>query len=162
MLKIRRFKGQDATGASAMISRNLEEVFRAKYPKKTIDGWKKEFTPDWLRGLSENGFAFVCAIGKSVIGVVIMQNRRAKRQRKKRWWIRILFVEPKKHRQGIGEALVRHIETVARIKKAEELWVNSSLPAARFYEKNGFKRMKRMKMPNGGWIWRMRKRILPD
>ena len=159
MVKIRPFRNTDAIGASTMIHRNLEENLSTKYPRKTIEGWKKEFTSGWLKEISKNGTAFICADGKKVVGVAIMQYRRAKRQQKKRWWIRILFVEPKKHKQGIGEALVVRLERIAARRKAVELLANSSLGAAGFYEKIGFKRLKRMRVPNGGWIWRMRKRI---
>ncbi len=68
-------------------------------------------------------------------------------------WIRYVYVHPDYQRKGIGTALIRYIEDIARrekIKKLKLITHEKAFWAIRFYEKLGFKIVDRVK--RAAWI----------
>ena len=158
-LVIRRFRPMDAKAASRLMRRNLRQILAKCYPKKTIRGWEKEFTPSWLVKLAKGSSLFVAIDKGKISGVASLNYHKTLQDRSKRWWIRIMFVEPARHGMGIGHKLMEKIVKKAEKQKAASLFANSSLGAVEFYQKMGFKKMKKSKVKNGGYVWRMRKQI---
>lgn len=52
--------------------------------------------------------------------------------------LRAVYVDPKASRQGVGNALLKSLEDVARKNNCKRLWLDSSLTAVPFYTAHGF------------------------
>lgn len=52
--------------------------------------------------------------------------------------LRAVYVCPAAARKGVGRALLKALEAVARRHNVEELWLDSSLTAERFYSAHGY------------------------
>lgn len=57
----------------------------------------------------------------------------------KGWWLDHLFVDPSHLRQGIGAALLAHMNGICSRERLEEIQVLSDPHARAFYEKAGFR-----------------------
>jgi putative acetyltransferase len=57
--------------------------------------------------------------------------------------VRAIYVSPQVKRKGIGSALLRKLEELAKEKGIKKLRLESSVTAEKFYQKNGYKVIKR-------------------
>lgn len=130
MIRIRRFRDDDALEASELIRKTLTEVNRKFYPKSVIDYLNNEFSPKFLIELSKDREFFVAIEKSKITGTITIIND----------YIGTLFVNPEHHHKGIGTKLMETIENLAKKRKIEKLRLNSSINAVDFYEKLGYKK----------------------
>ncbi len=85
---------------------------------------------DWWSENKESGLLLVCEESESILGLALV---------KEFWNFAALFVEPQRHRSGIGrELVVGVIDDCKHNSPKGYLKVNSSNYAATFYKKMGF------------------------
>ena len=53
--------------------------------------------------------------------------------------VKAVYVHPGHARRGIGRALLRELERIARVRGVAALWLDSSLNAVPFYRSEGFR-----------------------
>ncbi|MFX1443385.1 MAG: GNAT family N-acetyltransferase [Promethearchaeota archaeon] len=147
MIKIRKFKDEDAIEASYLIRKALSEVNSKYYPKSVIDYMCNEFSPEFLIGLSKEREFFVAFENSKIIGTITILND----------YIGTVFVNPEYHSMGIGNKLMEIIENLAKERKIEKLRLNSSINAVNFYEKLGYKKGEQSQSEEYGITYEMSK-----
>ena len=129
-IKIRRFKKSDAEAINRLLMRvfskyNAKEVsqkgmefFRDKYSKKNIqDMWGK------------NDYVLVVEKDTRLIGIG---------RAKKDGWISHLYIIGNHMRKGVGQALMKKMESWFRRNNIKYSKLNSSLFALEFYKRLGY------------------------
>jgi predicted N-acetyltransferase YhbS len=85
---------------------------------------------DWWIENKKNGLLLVCEDGGSILGVALVKGF---------WNFAALFVDPQRHRSGIGRELVTSVINGCKHKSPKGyLRLNSSNYATDFYKKMGF------------------------
>jgi GNAT superfamily N-acetyltransferase len=133
-MKIRKFQNKDARKLSYLIRRALNEVNIKDYPKRVIVYLSKQNTPSKLIEKSKRRDIYVIVDGDRILGTASLENNN----------IFSVFVNPTYHGKGIGQRLVGYIERVAKKRGIDRLELPSSLTAVGFYEKLGYKKVKKV------------------
>ena len=116
------------------------------YPAEVIDGWVVPTTDDTLRALTTNEDGEIRLLaehdGTPVgIGALVVANAE----------LRACYVAATAARRGVGSAIVREIERIARAHGLTRLTLAASLNAEPFYASNGYEVRERSEvgLPNG-------------
>jgi GNAT superfamily N-acetyltransferase len=125
---IRPARREDAEGISHVIVAALREINAKDYSEAVIARVEQSFSPIAVLDLLERRTVFVAAAGDDVIGTASLDDR----------IVRTVFIRPEWQSQGVGRALMAHIERVAIDRGVSVLSVPSSVTAERFYAKLGF------------------------
>jgi GNAT superfamily N-acetyltransferase len=104
---IRRFEARDAEKVSRPIIRNLETVNIRDYPRNVIDVLVSHNSPQRLMDDSKENTIVVAENGGRIVGTASLFDDRVKN----------VFVEVGAHGKGIGKALMKEIERIARNAK---------------------------------------------
>lgn len=131
-MKIRNFKKEDAKEVCGVITRCDEEIASKDYPKKIIDWWVSKLTPELIIGKSENRYCPVAVFNGHIVGYASLEGNEIKK----------LHVNPDYHGKGIGRRLIQKIEDFSVKHNINNLIVESSIYAEKFYEKCGFSKIK--------------------
>lgn len=132
-MKIRKVKEEDLKECSRLIQRNIERNWSKDYPKEAIESWKKRYSEKELRNMLEEEELFLAEENNLILGTIFFHGNQVKG----------LFVREKYQGKGIGTKLLQKIEEMAKKRKLKELYLNSSIPALKFYIKRGYKKIKR-------------------
>jgi len=127
-IKIRRFKKKDAEEVAKLITRNDVEFTSKFYPKRIIDKWVKEMSPNYILKKSDGGICYVAEKDKKLMGYINLGGNEIKK----------LFVIPDEHRKGIGSLLLTKIEELCKKRGIRTLILNSNISAQGFYISRGF------------------------
>ena len=146
---IRLFENSDSHEAAQIIKRNLFKVNIRDYDKKVIQKIAKDLTPRKLRHMKKQRIFFVASKGGHIVGTIMLQNSS----------ISEVFVDPDLHNMHIGSSLMEHVESLALEKNIAQLNLHASLTAVGFYEKRGYKRVKKVDDPEYGTTWYMTKSL---
>ena len=103
------------------------------YPAETVELITANFAPDKIAQRLTERDVFVAHAGDRIIGTIALGGDR----------LRSLFVEPGRQRAGIGARLVAHLEAHALKAGVSELQLSSSLTARGFYERLGYRVIRR-------------------
>ena len=133
-MKIRKFRKEDANKVSYLIIKTQKQLLCKIYPKKVIDYFCRKRTPAGVIKASKNRELFVAVEGKKILGVHGIRGNQ----------VRTVFVNPRYHKQGVGRALMEHIFNLARKRKLKKLLVHSTPYAVGYYQKMGFKKIKKI------------------
>ena len=109
--------------------------------------------------MAEEGPAYLSVEKGRVTGLSILRNYKPNKERRAGWWLRVLFIEPACQKQGVGGHLLKRMQEIAMKKGAKRLFLHSSLNAIKFYQKMGFKKLLKYRVPSGGWTWRMSRKL---
>src|SRR5687767_13157764 len=109
-------------------SRSIRGLAAAHYPPEVISAWALPVTEQTIRGFLKNPDGEIRLIaeldGTPVgLGSVVVQNSE----------LRACYVAPDASRKGVGTALVREIERIAKENGLNRLELHSSLNAEPFY-----------------------------
>lgn len=129
-MEIRTFEEDDAVPVADMILRALDDFVASGYSEEEKRHASERYSLENLIKKAKEYPMFVAIHERTLVGVVGLQGNR----------IRGLFVEPAIQRQGIGKALVAHVEAIAIRTHLGRLIVYSSLGAVSFYEKIGYRK----------------------
>ena len=127
-IEIVPFKNEYAAAVSKIIIDNLTKINLNDYGDEVIKILCLFYTPDCIIRYSKNEDIFVALSDSEVIGTVSVLESR----------VRNLFVKIEFQRKGIGQDLIRFVESAAKEKNMERLFLSSNLSAVGFYEKLGF------------------------
>ena len=130
---VRNFEPEDAAKLSPLIIQNLRQVNIQEYSNEAIDALVPFYTPEKIIERSKHQFTLVCTLGNDLVGTASLEDDR----------VRDVFVDVARHRSGIGKKLMGAIEAYAREQLLKKIYLLSGLSAYRFYEKLGYKIVKR-------------------
>lgn len=132
-MKIRRAKISDAPSLSRLRRGVFGKVKGERYSKKFVDLINKTNSP---KGVIENikSFDVFCLVkGERIIGTVGLKGNK----------IKGLYVRKSCARKGIGTRLMNFIENYAKKKNLKKLILYSEEKARDFYEKLGYKALRK-------------------
>lgn len=132
-MKLRKFKKEDTKKVCYLIRRNMKEILPNFYPKDVVDFLYNHETPKKFLKRGKNRIYIVAVKGKRIIGIAGLEENDVKS----------FFVNPSFHKKGIGKLLINEIEKIAKSRNLKKLIVNSSFNAQGFYEKCGFKKVRK-------------------
>ena len=133
-MRIRKFRKEDARQVCTILRRSQREVLSKYYKKKVIDTFSKRITPKRMIQRAKEQEIFVAVQGKRILGINGITGNEVRR----------FHVDPDYHGNGIGRRLMQNIERIARKRRIKKLIVKSSTNAEKFYQKMGFKRVRRI------------------
>jgi putative acetyltransferase len=129
-----------------IVTRAIRGLAASHYPAEAIDGWVPHVTDAYLDLLAMNVDGEVRLLAEldgvpAGIGALVPAGEE----------LRACYVLPEMARRGIGSALVREIERVARSNGLARLELAGSLNAERFYLAHGYHARERghVTLPNG-------------
>ena len=129
LLEIRKAVRADADAAW--------EIRRAAVMSECVNAYPLDQLEQWTGGTASRAFAdaveerfLVATIDEHVAGTGMIDLETGK--------IDAIFVHPAYMKRGIGAAMMRHLETLARAQGLRELKLDSTLNAAPFYRALGF------------------------
>ncbi|KAB0546284.1 GNAT family N-acetyltransferase [Pseudomonas argentinensis] len=126
--QIRRALDSDAEAISQLIVQTLRLSNAQDYPPAVIDRVVANFDAAGVRGLMASRQVFVALDGARVVGTASLAGD----------VVRSVFVLPERQGRGVGKALMRHVEGVARAAGVGQLRVPASLTAVPFYSALGY------------------------
>lgn len=128
-VKVRPARTADAGAISRVVLAALRTSNARDYPASVIERVQLSFSPAAIDRLMQQRRMFVAVSGEVVVGTASLEGQ----------VVRSVFVDPDRHRRGIGRLLMAELEHVARGAGLELLIVPSSLTAQEFYTALGFR-----------------------
>ena len=132
-IEIRQARPGDAPRLHELHTAAVRTLCAKHYSSEILDGWLLDRRPDGYLLPIERGAIFVAQRDSEVVGfceaapgVVVA-----------------VYVHPSVTRQGIGATLLNHALAVARGSHRGSVRVESTLNASAFYERHGFREVKR-------------------
>ena len=130
---MRQAQLEDASCLHELHTASVRTLCSKHYSPEIIDGWLQNRSASGYRPPIERGAIFVAerdstivGFGEAAAGVVVA-----------------VYVDPSAIRKGIGSAILRHAIEMARRGHNGPMRVESTLNASRFYERYGFRELKR-------------------
>jgi ribosomal protein S18 acetylase RimI-like enzyme len=130
---IRQAQREDASRLHALHTASVRALCSEHYSPEIIDGWLQNRSVNGYLPPIERGAIFVAQRGSTIVGFgeaaagVIVA----------------VYVDPSAIHQRIGSTILRHAIEMARRGHKGPLRVESTLNASRFYERYGFREVKR-------------------
>jgi GNAT superfamily N-acetyltransferase len=149
MIQIRRFEPSDAKAVSDVIRTTMRISNAADYPMARLQPLIDYFSPAKVTQLSHERDCLVAEEEGEIIGTAALEGDE----------LLTFFVDPQHQGRGIGSALLKAIEAIARHHGRRELKVNASLTGAGFYERHGYARTGRILEGTAGPQVSMRKQL---
>lgn len=144
---IREFNNQDAQEVSDVIRQTMRISNAKDYSKHVLEPLIAYFSPEKVIALNNERHCLVAEVEGRVVGTIAIERDE----------LLTFFVDPDYQGLGIGAKLLRGIEAFAVSNGINQLEVNSSLTAADFYERRGYKRTGKEKTASAGRQIEMRK-----
>ena len=154
MFKIQKFKKENTEESALLIKRtfqkfNKEEYFEKSAVKRYLDFFdaRKKSKEELLKKFSQCPIFYIAVENGKIIGIIRGTKNR----------IVNLFIDGKKHKTGIGKALVEKFEKEAEKQGSKIIKIRSSLYAVPFYQKMGYKKTTGIKNMAGLKFFPMKK-----
>jgi putative acetyltransferase len=133
-VSIREMRPADARAFLEVHHRAVRELAAADYPLDVIEAWAPlPITPehvDFVRSTADREYRMVAELDGEVVGIGCLVPKNNE--------LRACYVAPWATRKGVGSAILREIERVARDQGVVTLRADSSLTAAPFYRVDGY------------------------
>jgi ribosomal protein S18 acetylase RimI-like enzyme len=130
---LRQARREDATRLHELHTAAVRSLCAPHYSPEIIDGWLQNRGPNGYLPPIERGAIFVAELsgriigfGEAATGVVVA-----------------VYVDPSANQQGVGSAILHHAVSIARRDHEGPVRVESTLNAIHFYERHGFREIKR-------------------
>lgn len=128
---IRRAKEEDFQGLLKAHQKSIREIASRDHTELQVSSWSDFLTVDGYINAYLNGEEyFIAEIESTIVGFSSLKQNR------------VMAVYSAKSGLGLGEALYRTLENLARERGIEKLVLTSSLTARNFYKKLGFVELK--------------------
>jgi putative acetyltransferase len=131
---IREMRPEDARAFLEVHHAAVRDAAANDYPAEVIDAWAPAQITDeavaFVRANPEGEIGLIAEIGGRIVGVAALVVTNAE--------LRACYVAPEANRRGVGSALIRKLEHVARERGLAFLELDSSVTAAPFYESLGY------------------------
>ena len=125
---IRLFESRDAEKVSSLIRNTLMVSNSRDYDVEIILQLQQTYSPHRLLMLAERREIYVFESRRRLLGTISLE----------RDTIYGFFVSPDRQNEGIGSALLEHIEETARGRGTGCLHIDASLTAVSYYRRRGF------------------------
>lgn len=127
-LNIRPFEDDDDRAVSELIRRCLVEVNSQDYEREIIARMVQYFSPEKISFLAQGREMFVSELRGELAGTVSRDGNK----------VYTMFVDIEAGGQGIGSALMSHIEELACREGYDHMETGASITAHDFYRKLGY------------------------
>jgi len=127
-VQIRRALDSEAEAISGLVVQTLRLSNARDYPPEVIDRVAANFDAAGVRELMATREVFVALDGERVVATASLAGD----------VLRSVFVLPEMQGRGLGKALMKHVEGVARAAGVQQLRVPASLTAVPFYSALGY------------------------
>ena len=125
-------------------TRAVRATCATHYPPETIAIWSAAEPPATMPVLLRTGGGIVMEEGNVIAGYALLDTDSGE--------VDAVFVEPSRQGAGIGRALLRAIESLARDAGLDRLFLSASLNAVAFYECAGFRVLRERLYPHHSGI----------
>jgi putative acetyltransferase len=133
-VSIREMRPADARAFLEVHHRAVRELAAADYPLDVIEAWAPlPITPehvDFVRSTADREYRLVAELDGEIVGIGCLVPKNNE--------LRACYIAPGATRKGVGSAILREIEQVARDQGVVTLRADSSLTAEPFYRVNGY------------------------
>ena len=129
---IRRFRAQDAVAVSTLHANTIRKINKGDYSEDQIEPWASHSNPQIFIDSMFELVRFVAEYASHIVGFADYKPDTGQ--------VTGLYVSADHQRSGYGKALYDAIEHDARRRGIGVLWLESTLTAAPFYERMGYKR----------------------
>jgi N-acetylglutamate synthase-like GNAT family acetyltransferase len=126
---LRAARDGDAEAVSQVIVSALRETNAKDYPREVIERLEKNFSPAAVLDLMGKRKVFVATSGPRILGTASLDGK----------VVQTVFVAPDVQGRGVGRRLMAEVARTASNAGITTLVVQSSVTAAHFYAKLGFK-----------------------
>ena len=150
-MKLQKIKESHAKQISILIKKTFGEFNADTFTPSARTDFLNEITEQNIKKYLKDLTGYVVIIDSSVVGVIMTSNKRKK--------ITALFVDKKHHHKGIATKLVKTVENDFKKTGAKSIRCWSSIYAAPFYEKQGFKKTRGIVKTKKGYIYQPMKKI---
>ena len=135
---VRPMLADEARAFLEIHTRSVRGLAASHYPPEVIEAWVVPMTEEYLRGFIKNQdkeIRLVAEVDGSLVGLgcLVVQNAE----------LRACYVAPGAARKGVGSALVREIERIAREHGLDHLHLDASVNAEPFYSALGYEVVER-------------------
>ena len=127
-VQIRRALDSEVEAISGLVVQTLRLSNARDYPPEVIDRVAANFDAAGVRELMATREVFVALDGERVVATASLAGD----------VLRSVFVLPEMQGRGLGKALMKHVEGVARAAGVQQLRVPASLTAVPFYSALGY------------------------
>ena len=127
-VQIRRALDSEVGAISGLVVQTLRLSNARDYPPEVIDRVAANFDAAAVRELMATREVFVALDGERVVATASLAGD----------VLRSVFVLPEMQGRGLGKALMKHVEGVARAAGVQQLRVPASLTAVPFYSALGY------------------------
>lgn len=127
-VQIRRALDSEVGAISGLVVQTLRLSNARDYPPEVIDRVAANFDAAGVRELMATREVFVALDGARVVATASLAGD----------VLRSVFVLPEMQGRGLGKALMKHVEGVARAAGVQQLRVPASLTAVPFYSALGY------------------------
>ena len=127
-VQIRRALDSEVGAISGLVVQTLRLSNARDYPPEVIDRVAANFDAAGVRELMATREVFVALDGERVVATASLAGD----------VLRSVFVLPEMQGRGLGKALMKHLEGVARAAGVQQLRVPASLTAVPFYSALGY------------------------
>ncbi len=149
---IRRFRESDAVQLARLHRSTIRAVNKKDYPAKQIKAWSGRVSARRHRKYSRQRVKFVAIENGRLVGFAEYKDDE----------IMGLYVHKDYMKRGIGKRLLVRVERHAYSKGIRVLKCTSTVTARLFYERNGYRTIRKTKHAIGRYklsVYRMRKRL---
>jgi putative acetyltransferase len=142
-ITIHEMRPEEARAFLEIHTRSVRGLAASHYPPEVIEAWVVPMTEEYLRGFiknQDNEIRLVAEVDGALVGLGCLVVRNAE--------LRACYVAPEAARKGVGSALVREIERIAREHGLDHLHLDASINAEPFYSALGYEVVER-----GEHVW---------
>lgn len=134
-IKVRRCLPSDAESVLKVRRAAIHGTASSCYPEEIIQDWASPITPSKIKAFADNSVVeeetrVVAEINSQIVGfgAIVVSNSE----------LCAVYVSPSFGPSGVGTAILRELERLAREQGLSELHLNASLNAEPFYQVNGY------------------------
>jgi GNAT superfamily N-acetyltransferase len=130
---VRRMDEKDARAYLETHRASATGVLSADYPPEVIAAWDRPITDQSVAAFLDNPDGEICVVaelGGEIVGIGSVVPHLEQ--------LRACYVAPKGLRQGVGTAIVRRLETIAREHGVDRLELHATTTAEPFYQHLGY------------------------
>lgn len=139
---LREFEEADLDEVHALIVRTIEASYAGVYCRTAIDHFHEHHARDEIVKDAAEGYTLVLEADGSIVGTGSLVGTSISR----------MYVAPKHQGKGLGGQILEALEARARAGGVETVGLAASIPARRFYERNGYRLLAEgaHEFPDGG------------
>ncbi len=130
-VEITPYRPDDLDELHTLIVQTIRASYPAHYPPRAVEFFVNHHPPVKIAADGASGFVIVARIDGRMVGTATLALDTVAR----------VFVLPEIQGQGFGKILMDRIESQARSSGLTRLVLDASLPALRFYEARGYRKI---------------------